>query len=678
MEAVRRSGLPVLWATVILAGVLCAPSPCFASDPRPAGPVPAADCTDADGDGYADCSSGCDPVLLTCGDCDDSNAAIHPGALEVCNGVDDNCNDQVDENLNFIRCGLGACSRLVYSCANGQPQECVPGTPSPEVCNGADDDCDGEPDNGLVQSCSTACGTGISPCGNWPGCTAAPCCDCRVGAGQTYADICGAVAAGCHNLCVGEGQYAAPQCLVAGALVATGNRDATVINGALLNAFMGTGSRVQGFTILGDVSSNNGITLIGNRIVGRVRVGCAPLGMAGQGVVEFNDVTSGLGVCVTGTIWGNTVGGTLDARSQGSTLILGNEVTGTGAGDCIRMGVQASAYENHVRGCANGINGGTSDISNVAWNEVTDCTNGITVTDSTGPRPQIVSNRVVGSLGTAISVFGIEEEGSQIVGNLVDGGGYPDFGQARGNGIVTKGSAVVSENTIVGVGTALQSQRAIGNPDARIDLRSNIIVFARDVGVTLGSGVHLVAKNNDVFGGGVNWVGVADPTGVDGNLSADPGFTSPADGDWTLSPGSVCIDRGLSSNRPLDLDGGPRVLDGDMDGLAIQDIGAFEAAPIVAGLGLDGDPEMLHWDANPYATNGYDVYRGLASEMRTSGLFVTHPLACGDAATAWSVAGDAVPLGDAFVYAVAPHGAVSGSLGVDSAGHERPLTDPCP
>lgn len=94
-------------------------------------------CQDGDGDGY-----------YASVDCNDQNAAIHPGALEVCNGLDDDCSGQVDENLGTATCGIGACQRTINNCVGGVTQTCIPGAPAAETCNGLDDDCDGVIDNG--------------------------------------------------------------------------------------------------------------------------------------------------------------------------------------------------------------------------------------------------------------------------------------------------------------------------------------------------------------------------------------------------------------------------------------------------------------------------------------------------------------------------------------------------
>ncbi|WP_276530872.1 putative metal-binding motif-containing protein, partial [Aestuariivivens sediminis] len=65
---------------------------------------------DVDGDGYGSGSSQttCERPLnhyiaseltATTGDCNDNDAAIHPGATEVCDGIDNNCNGQTDEGV---------------------------------------------------------------------------------------------------------------------------------------------------------------------------------------------------------------------------------------------------------------------------------------------------------------------------------------------------------------------------------------------------------------------------------------------------------------------------------------------------------------------------------------------------------------------------------------------------
>ncbi|MBM4355185.1 MAG: hypothetical protein FJ109_15615, partial [Deltaproteobacteria bacterium] len=100
-------------------------------------------------------------------DCSPMEAFVYPGAPEVCNGKDDNCDGQKDEGFGPESCGLGVCATTVETCQDGQP---VPRLPLPvstaELCDGLDNDCDGETDEELAsQTC------GIGPCQvTVPGC----------------------------------------------------------------------------------------------------------------------------------------------------------------------------------------------------------------------------------------------------------------------------------------------------------------------------------------------------------------------------------------------------------------------------------------------------------------------------------------------------------------------------
>jgi subtilase family serine protease len=88
---------------------------------------------DDDSDGYIDSSidgtctgNGCVPqgCQTNAGDdCNDNNPAIHPGAIEICNGIDDNCNGQTDEGGV---CGSTGADLLVSTWT--APATAVPGS----------------------------------------------------------------------------------------------------------------------------------------------------------------------------------------------------------------------------------------------------------------------------------------------------------------------------------------------------------------------------------------------------------------------------------------------------------------------------------------------------------------------------------------------------------------------
>jgi PKD repeat protein len=105
---------------------------------------------DADSDGF-----GGSTTLYTCvapngfvnvgGDCADNNNAIHPNAVEQCNGLDDNCNGTIDEGYDLDNDGFTTCQ----GDCNDNNALAYPG--AMELCNGLDEDCDQIIDEGFDQ-----------------------------------------------------------------------------------------------------------------------------------------------------------------------------------------------------------------------------------------------------------------------------------------------------------------------------------------------------------------------------------------------------------------------------------------------------------------------------------------------------------------------------------------------
>jgi parallel beta-helix repeat protein len=341
----------------------------------------------------------------------------------------------------------------------------------------------------------------------------------------------------------------------------TGGPATTIIDGdqagGVVRMVAGDGQTpvLRGFTIRngnepfdgGGIFTSGGPALIeGNRVTGNI--GCDGAGIAAafsSATIRGNLVADNRPNCS-----GGTGGGGINLRGDGTVQVLGNEVRGNvtaadGGGISLFAAGTPTISGNTISGNAAepGRDGG-----------------GISLVNSSNAL--ISNNFIVGNSGAEgggifwLVPFG--DPGPNVVNNTI-----------AGNSASTNGSAVFADgfdgatrltnNVLVGAGP--EAVLACGDFN---DLNPPVIAF------------------NNVFnaGAGPEYGGTCtDQTGQDGNISADPRFVDAGAGNFHVQAGSPVVDAGRNQDAPAtDVDGDPRPLDGNGDGVAVVDIGADEVA----------------------------------------------------------------------------------------------------
>ena len=280
------------------------------------------------------------------------------------------------------------------------------------------------------------------------------------------------------------------------------------------------------------------------------------------------------------------------------TLIQGFTLMDSGTGIAIAAGGSPTISSNAIVNCGTGIicDSGSSDTRGsplIRGNRITGCAGAAIQLSFTGV-PVIEANHLEDNGGG----IGMWEAGNVTIRNNVIRHNHGD-----GFWMYNYSSADIVQNLIVenggnGVGWVapggsrgpwLINNTIAGNRGSGIvasssgdgaQILNNIVVG--DPAITAGNNPPVIQFNDFYSRTGNAFNGIANLTGLDGNISANPFFVCEPESDYRLLVSSVCLDAGTNGAPLLPLqsfDGEPRILPATTNGAGRVDMGAFEFNP---------------------------------------------------------------------------------------------------
>ncbi len=507
-------------------------------------------------------------------DCDDTDAAVFPGAEELCNGIDDDCDGSVDEGFDGDGDGIPDCEDGDGDGYSADDGDCDDGDAAIhpgaiEPCNGIDDDCDGEIDEDTdvdgdgIPDCSDDCPVyvdlAVADPGYQDGTWTWPFESIQDGMDEAAAD-------GCRFVDVYPGTYVETIDFQGWDLevVAVGGRAATTIDGdgmgtvvtassqepatALLEGFTitgGTGTLGGGINVAGaGVGQTSDLRIVDNHIVDNVATQCGQGCGFGGGIrllhsnalvegnlIEGNDADFG------GPEDGSDGGGI--AVVFGAPMIADNIIVDNSAGDGggIWLAKSDATVVNNV------VSGNVADDQGGAHDHDEGQGGGINV--QVGSAGLLVANNLV-----------TDNEASAIGGGIC----VYEYNAGFGNGQIANNTIAWNRIGAGGYGAGL----AVWINTAP-DVRNNVIAFNAGAGVYTHAtalansyGTAVTYAYNGVHGNSPNWA-AAVTAAAGSNANVDPAFVSAPDGDWTndfhLAGGSAARDAGDPAAAWNDPDG---------------------------------------------------------------------------------------------------------------------------